>query len=178
VFPGEDLQRTMLLLLDRGRIVFANEPVWTVAPRSLGGWLRQRLVGWYPGLYHQAMNFARLLVRPGSAWRLRYEMAYNLYMLVSDPLKTWSMVVIALTPALRWWGIVIYFAYLAFELYPWWVVRAPGSRRRAPVLALLVYPLYGALNTLLRTAALFTWFWMRCVTGSMRPRRGPGDRIE
>ena len=42
---------------------------------------------------------------------------------------------------------------------------------------LLVYPLYGALNTVLRTAAVFVWFWFRFVTGSMRPRRGPKDRI-
>ena len=177
VFQAEDLQRTIIHLLERHRIVFANEPVWTVAPNTLGGWLRQRIAGWYPGLYHQAANFIRLLFRRGVSWRLRYEMAYNLYMLVSDPLKTWSIIVIALTPGLRWWGVVIYLTYLAFEIYPWWVVRIPGSDRRAPFGVLALYPLYGAVNTVLRTASLFTWFWFRYVTGSMRPRRGPKDRI-
>lgn len=177
VFQAEDLQRTIILLLEKSRIVFANEPVWTVAPGTIGAWLRQRLTGWYPGLYHQAVNFVRLLVHGGSSWRLRYEMAYNLYMLVSDPLKTWSIAVIALTPSLRSWGLVIYLAYLAFELYPWWVVRAPGSGRRAPAGVLLLYPLYGAVNTVLRTLSLVTWLWFRFVTGSMRPRRGPRDRI-
>lgn len=177
VFQAEDLQRTIIHLLDRNRIVFANEPVWTVAPATFWGWLKQRLTGWYPGLYHQLANFIRLLFKRGISWRLRYEMAYNLYMVVSDPLKTWSIIMIAITPALRWWGLVLYLVYLAFELYPYWVVRIPGDRRRAPILVLLFYPIYGAINTVLRTASVVTWFWFRFVTGSMRPRRGPRDRI-
>ncbi len=177
-FPGEDLQRTIIHLLHGRRIVFANEPVWTVAPSRILPWLRQRLLGWYPGLYHQLVNFFRLMFRSGSSWRLRYEMVYNVYMVVSDPLKTWSIFVILLAPGLRWWALVIYLTYLAFEIYPWWVVHVPASRRRAPLLVLFLYPIYGALNTLLRTASLLTWFWYRHVTGAMRPRRGPKDRIE
>ena len=177
VFQGEDLQRTVIHLLNKGRIVFANEPVWTVAPSSFGAWFRQRLTGWYPGLYHQLANFLRLLFKPGVSWRLRYEMAYNVYTVVSDPLKTWSIFMILITPGLRWWGLVVYLLYLLFELYSWMLVRLPGTGKRAPILVLLVYPLYGALNTVLRTAAVFIWFWFRFVTGTMRPRRGPKDRI-
>ena len=178
VFQGEDLQRTMIHLLNQRRIVFAAEPVWTVAPSTIGDWFKQRLFGWYPGLYHQIANFARLLVRKGASWRVRYEMVYNLYTLVSDPLKTWSLIVLTLTPGLRWWAVVLYFSYLAFELYPWWVIRIPGSGKRAPLTVLFFYPLYGAANTVIRTLSLFTWFWFRYVTGTMRPRRGPKDRIE
>jgi cellulose synthase/poly-beta-1,6-N-acetylglucosamine synthase-like glycosyltransferase len=178
VFQAEDLQRTMIHLLDHNRIVFANEPVWTVAPDTWRGWFAQRLTGWYPGVYHQLANFIRLTFRRGVPWRLRYEMVYNLYTTVSDPLKVWSMVVIAITPGLRWWALVVYLTYLAFELYPYWVVRIPGDRRRTPLPVLLLYPIYGALNTILRTGALLTWLWFRYVTGSMRPRRGPKDRIE
>ncbi len=104
-------------------------------------------------------------------------MLYNLYMVVSDPFKTWSMIAIAITPALRWWGLVIYLLYLVFEVYPWLVVRVPGDRRRSALHVLLVYPLYGAINTILRTLALPAWLWMRFATGTMRPRRGPADRI-
>lgn len=177
VFQGEDLQRSIIHLLHRRRIVFANEPVWTVAPSTLGQWVRQRMLGWYPGLYHQLANFVRLMVAKGQPWRLRYEMAYNLYTVISDPLKVWSIVVIATTPGLHWWGAVVYLMYLVFELYPWTVVRTPGQRRRAPVGVLLLYPLYGAVNTILRTASVFVWFWFRYVTRTMRPRRGPKDRI-
>ncbi len=177
VFQGEDLQRTLIHLLNGRRIVFANEPVWTVAPSTWRQWFRQRLTGWYPGFYHQLANFVRLLFRGGTSWRLRYEMLYNLYTVVSDPFKTWSIVAIAITPGLRWWGLVVYALYLLFEIYPWWVVRQPNSDRRAPLVVLLLYPVYGAVNTLLRTVSALVWFWYRYVTGRMRPRRGPKDRI-
>ncbi|HEY6196610.1 MAG TPA: glycosyltransferase [Candidatus Eisenbacteria bacterium] len=177
VFQGEDLQRTIIHLLNRKRIVFANEPVWTVAPNNWWLWLRQRVFGWYPGFYHQFLNMVRLMFARSSGWRLRYEMAYNLYTMISDPLKTWSMGVILLTPGLRWWALVVYLLYLAFELYSWWVVRIPGSRRRAPLLVLFFYPIYGALNTVLRTFSLLVWFYMRYVSGAMRPRRTFLDRV-
>jgi cellulose synthase/poly-beta-1,6-N-acetylglucosamine synthase-like glycosyltransferase len=178
VFQAEDLQRSIIHLLNRRRIVFANEPVWTVAPWTLSQWFRQRMWGWYPGMYHQLANFLRLFVRRGVSWRLRYEMAYNLYTVLTDPFKTLSIVLIVALPALRPWGLVLYLIYLAFEIYPWWSIRVPGSRRRAPLGVLLFYPVYGAINTLLRTVAVLWWFWFRFVSGSMRPRRGPEDRIE
>lgn len=177
VFQGEDLQRTMIHLLDGKRIAFADEAVWTVAPSNWRQWFRQRIFGWYPGLYHQLGNMLRLLFAPRSNWRLRYEMAYNFYTVVSDPLKTWSIVVIAITPGMRVWGLVMYLLYLAFETYPWWAIRAPGSRRRTSLGVLFFYPVYGALNTLLRTGSFLVWAWLRYVTGSMRPRRGPSDRV-
>jgi glycosyltransferase involved in cell wall biosynthesis len=177
VFQGEDLQRTLIHLLNGKRIVFANQPAWTVAPGGIGAWARQRLYGWYPGLYHQFANLFRLLIWQGGSWRLRYEMLYNLYTFVSDPLKTWSMIVIALTPGIRLWAVVLYLTYLAFEVYPWWVIRQPGSRRRTPIVVLLAFPLYGAVNTVFRTLSLLTWLWLRFVTGTMRPRRETHRRL-
>ena len=177
VFQGEDLQRTIIHLLHGKRIVFANEPVWTVAPHHWGQWFKQRMFGWYPGFYHQLANMLRLMFARHAGWRLRYEMAYNVYTVISDPLKTWSLAVIAFTPELRWWALVVYLLYLAFELYSWWVVRVPGSRSRAPVLVLLFYPLYGALNTVLRTLSVLVWFYLRFVTGAMKPRRTAVDRV-
>ena len=117
------------------------------------------------------------MFRPGVTWRLRYEMAYNLYTFVSDPLKTFSIIVLAITPGLRGWLVVIYLVYLAFEVYAYWAVRIPGTDRHVPLRVLLVYPIYGGINTVLRTFSLLTWFWMRYVTHEMRPRRGPKDRI-
>jgi cellulose synthase/poly-beta-1,6-N-acetylglucosamine synthase-like glycosyltransferase len=177
VFQAEDLQRSMIHLLSGRQIAFADEPVWTVAPSAWGGWFRQRLFGWYPGMYHQMANMLRLLGSRHSSWRLRYEMAYNLYTVVSDPLKTWSMIVIAFTPGLRFWGLVVYLVYLSFETFPWWVIHSQAVRRRAPLGVLLFYPIYGAINTVLRTLALPVWAWMRYVSGTMRPRRGPLDRV-
>lgn len=177
VFQGEDLQRTILHLLSGRRIAFAAEPVWTVTPYRWRQWARQRLMGWYPGLYHQLPNMLRLTVTRHASWRLRYEMAYNVFTVITDPLKTWSLFVLALTPGLRWWALVLYLLYLAFEMFPWLTIREPGSKRRAPIGVLLCYPVYGAINTVLRTLAMLTWAWLRYVQGSMKPRRGPRDRV-
>jgi cellulose synthase/poly-beta-1,6-N-acetylglucosamine synthase-like glycosyltransferase len=177
VFQGEDLQRTIIHLLHGRRIVFANEPVWTVAPGNWSEWLQQRLIGWYPGFIHQLPNMVRLLFARGHGIRLRYEMAYNIYTVLFDWLKVWSLVELARTPGLRWWLLVVYLLYLAFELYSWWVVRIPGTRSRSPVAVLLVYPLYGAFNTLLRTLSLGVWLYLRFVSGVMRPRRTAADRV-
>jgi hypothetical protein len=57
------------------------------------------------------------------------------------------------------------------------VIRSQGTQRRAPIGVLLFYPVYGALNTVLRTAAFFVWAWKRYVSGTMRPRRGAKDRV-
>jgi len=104
-------------------------------------------------------------------------MAYNIYTVLSDWLKVGSLVVLAMTPGLRWWLLVVYLLYLAFELYSWWVVRIPGSRARAPLAVLLVYPVYGAVNTVLRTLSLVVWVYLRFVSGVMRPRRTAADRV-
>jgi hypothetical protein len=119
----------------------------------------------------------RLLFARGHGIRLRYEMAYNIYTVLFDWLKVASLVVLAITPGLRWWLLVVYLLYLAFELYSWWVVRIPGTRARSPVAVLLVYPLYGALNTVLRTLSLPVWVYLRFVSGVMRPRRTAADRV-
>jgi cellulose synthase/poly-beta-1,6-N-acetylglucosamine synthase-like glycosyltransferase len=176
-FPGEDLQRSLIHLLNGREIVFVNQAVWTVAPWNVRQWLRQRLWNWYPAMYHSLFNFFRVLARRRLPFRLKYEMLYNLYTVISDPLKVWSVVMIVLTPGLLPWLLWIYLMYLLFELYPWLVVRVPKDNRRAPPGVWLAYPLYGGLNTLLRFASLFTWFWMRHVTGVMKPRRGREDRI-
>ena len=177
VFQGEDLQRTIIHLLHGKRIVFANEPVWTVVPHTWAQWLRQRMLGWYPGFYHTFPNMLRLMFARKQGWRLRYEMAYNTYTVLSDPLKVWSLVVLALTPGLRAWLLVVYLLYLAFEIYSWWVVRIPGSRARAPLGVLLLYPVYGAINTVLRSLSLLVWVWLRFVTGTMRAKRDERDRV-
>src|SRR5262249_38100526 len=142
VFQGEDLQRTIIHLRHGRRSVVANEPVWTVAPGSWRQWFLQRVLGWYPGFIHQFPNMARLLFSAGQGWRIRYEMAYNVYTILSDWLKVVSLVVLAVTPGLRWWLLVVYLLYLAFELYSWWVVPVPGSRGRAPLPVLLFFPVY------------------------------------
>lgn len=173
VFQGEDLQRTIIELLNDGSVVFADEPVWTVVPDKITALARQRLAGWYPAHYHLFPAYFRLLFRPASPWRLRHEMAYNIFVVLTEPLRIWSLVM------LLWQGLwlqlgFLYVLYLLLELYPFLVIQRDfDTGRRWAVI--LLYPVFGLSNAVLRVFAWFVWLWKRVVTGEMR-RKGEGDR--
>ena len=173
VFQGEDLQRTIIELLNDGSVVFADEPVWTVVPDKIGALARQRLAGWYPAHYHLFTRYFQLLFRGASPWRLRHEMAYSIFVVLSEPFRIWSLVMIL------WQGLwaqlgFLYALYLLLELYPFLVIqREFDTGRRWAVM--LLYPVFGLSNAVLRIFAWFVWIWKRFVTGEMR-RRGEKDR--
>src|SRR5574341_1439060 len=62
VFQGEDLQRTIIELMNEGNVVFVDEIVWTVVPDRVGALARQRMLYWYPAHYHLFASYLRLLV--------------------------------------------------------------------------------------------------------------------
>ena len=173
VFQGEDLQRTIIELLNDGSVVFADEPVWTVVPDKIATLARQRLAGWYPAHYHLFTNYFRLLVRRASPWRLRHEMAYNIFVVLSEPFRFWSLMTIL------WRGMwfelgLLYFLYLLLETYPFFIIqREFNTGKRWAVL--LLYPLFGLTNAVLRIVSWFVWLWKRFVTGEMR-RKSVKDR--
>lgn len=177
IFAGEDLERTLKDLLRGGQAAFVNEMVWTVAPDNWRGLTRQRLFSWYPGLYRNLSTFGRVLFAAKMPWRLRFEMVYNVYVIVSDPVKVYSFA--ALLIYRRWEYLVgLYAIYLLMELYPFWVVEKKLPVVRYYLLGFLAYPVYGVYNTFLRFLAIFVWVWHRIVTKEMRPRGRPADRIE
>jgi len=168
VFQGEDLQRTIIELLNDGNVVFADEMVWTVVPDDLASLARQRLFGWYPAHYHMFSSYFRLLFKRNAPWRLRYEMLYNIFLVLLEPFRFWSLLM------LFWRGLwdqlaLLYVLYLILEMYPFFLVQ-----RKVPsgfkYLVLLLYPAFGFANALLRVVAWFTWVYKRFVTGEMRPR--------
>jgi len=122
VFQGEDLQRTIIELLNEGNVVFVDEVVWTVVPDRLGALARQRMLFWYPAHYHVFASYVRLLLSRHAPWRLRYEMAYNVFVVLTEPLRFWSLVM--LLYHWQWKAIaLIYGLYLALELYPFLTIQ-------------------------------------------------------
>jgi cellulose synthase/poly-beta-1,6-N-acetylglucosamine synthase-like glycosyltransferase len=173
VFQGEDLQRTIIELMNEGDVVFVDELVWTVVPDRVLTLARQRILYWYPAHYHVFSSYVRLLCGRGSPWRLRYEMAYNVFVVLTDPFRFWSLVTILYRG--RWDEIgLIYGLYLLLELYPFLSVqRTVDSGYKYLVLAL--YPIFGFGNAVLRVFSWFVWAYKRFVTGEMR-RKTEKDR--
>ena len=173
VFQGEDLQRTIIELLNEGNVVFVDEVVWTVVPDRIGALARQRMLFWYPAHYHVFASYVRLLLSRHAPWRLRYEMAYNVFVVLTEPLRFWSLVM--LLYHWQWKALaLIYGLYLSLELYPFLTIqRKVNSGYKYLVLAL--YPIFGLGNAALRALAWFVWAYKRFVTGEMR-RKTEKDR--
>ena len=172
-FQGEDLQRTIIELLHDGNVVFVDEPVWTVVPDNVRVLARQRMIYWYPAHYHMFFSYVRLFFRRGSPWRLRYEMLYNVFVVLSEPFRLWSLFVIlyhGIWPEF----VFIYLLYLLLESYPFTVIQRKINSGYK-YLVLLLYPLFGLSNVVMRVAAWFVWGWKRFVTGEMR-RKTEKDR--
>jgi cellulose synthase/poly-beta-1,6-N-acetylglucosamine synthase-like glycosyltransferase len=173
VFQGEDLQRTIIELLNDGNVVFVDEVVWTVVPDDMRTLARQRLLGWYPAHYHMFGSYARLLFRRRSPWRLRYEMLYNIFVVLSEPFRFWSLVMILWN---QMWDelALIYILYLFLEMYPFFTIQRKVDSG-FKYLVLLFYPLFGLSNAVARVLAWFVWLHKRFITGEMR-RKTEKDR--
>jgi cellulose synthase/poly-beta-1,6-N-acetylglucosamine synthase-like glycosyltransferase len=173
VFQGEDLQRTIIELMNGGSVVFADEPVWTVVPDKIADLARQRLTGWYPAHYHMFFSYLKLLFQRSSPWRLRHEMAYNVFVVLTEPLRILSLGLIIYHGLWLELG-ALYLLYLLLELYPFAVIQREFNTGK-PGLVLLLYPAFGFVNAVLRVIAWFVWVWKRFVTGEMR-RKTEKDR--
>ncbi|MDH3974768.1 MAG: glycosyltransferase [Deltaproteobacteria bacterium] len=168
IFPGEDFERTLINLLNDGKVAFVNDNVWTVCPDNLKDLTKQRLFSWYPGYYRLAGFYLKILFLKNMPARLRFEMLYNFYVILSDPLKIFSLFLILYY---HYWGAVLflYFFYLALEVYPFLVVEKKLPLMKYYFPAFILFPLYGIYSTFLRVGGGFVWLWHRFVTGRWKP---------
>ena len=173
VFQGEDLQRTIIELLNEGNVVFVDETVWTVVPDRVGALARQRILYWYPAHYHLFFSYVRLLFGRLSRWRLRYEMLYNVFVVVTDPFRFWSLLMLFYLKQWEALGL-IYMLYLLLELYPFFIIQKKVNSGYK-YLVLVLYPVFGLGNAALRTLSWFVWAYKRFITGEMR-RKSEKDR--
>jgi glycosyltransferase involved in cell wall biosynthesis len=164
IFPGEDLERTLLELASRGQVIFANHIVRTDVPDTITALTRQRVLGWWPGLWRNIWLFLKIIMHRRVPFRLRYEVLYELFSLFTDPLKIISLFGLIYTGAWLLLGAV-YVIYLALEIL---VVRQlrkmAGRYMEMPVLVTLLFPLYSALQMLYRGFAFGVFVWKKVFT--------------
>ena len=164
VFQGEDLQRTIIELLNDGNVVFVDEPVWTVVPDDMTGFARQRMVKWYPAHYHMFFSYLTLIFKRGSPWRLRYEMAYNVFVVLTEPFRAWSLAMIAYLGLWLDLGL-IYVLYLLLEMYPFVTIQRKINSGYK-YLVLLLYPVFGLSNVMMRVLTFAAWIYKRFICGA------------
>lgn len=158
-FSGEDLQRTLLIYLSdysKG-VVLAHSTVYTLPPTTVGTLFRQRVYGWFPGLYANFPNYVKILFKKKTPRTLRVDAFYNsFFVMLLDVLRLLSLPLLFLNP---WYFVMMYASYLILEAAtyyyagmkaPWWVVW--------------FYPLYGLFGFVTRVCAFTVLIYRRLVS--------------
>lgn len=159
ISPADDLERTLIELINEGKIIIVSETVYTRVPGSLRALGKQRIFRWWPGLYQNILLLLRILFKRTVPLRLRWVMGYEIYNLLATPFKVFSLAVII---ANREWLIfgTVYALYLLFEICSY--LKISTRHLWQPALTLLLYPLYGFGQILFYSGALlvFIWKWL------------------
>ena len=152
-FGGEDQQRTVLVHLDsenlRG-VTFTDETVHTLVPDTLKSFTKQRSFRWNLSLPELFVLYMHILVDPRFHFLLKAEKAYQMYILVTDPLRILFFWVIFLYPIQ---ATLLYLFYTALCLAVWWKIG-----RQDPLKVVLFYPIFSMYESVCRFIAHFYWF--------------------
>jgi cellulose synthase/poly-beta-1,6-N-acetylglucosamine synthase-like glycosyltransferase len=156
-FPGEDLERTLLELANKGKVIFVDAPIIkTYAPETFGDLVKQRVFGWWPGLWRNIGNYIRLIFTRHAPVQLKLTLIYEVVSLILDPFKIFSLGV------LIWFGawqalFALYVTYTVLELIVLLRVRAgitDARKEGVGVFVVLFYFFYNVLQTFLRVGGL------------------------
>lgn len=160
LWPGEDLERTLIELVSDGKVIYVDQLIKTEVPRKIWQLIAQRVIGWWPGLWRNIFLFFKVGLKKNIPLRLRIEMAYQLFSLFTDPLKFLALIVIIATEN---WVILgtLYLIYLVLEAMTYLRMRNGYTKR--PVVVIALYFFYNLLQMILRLGGLMIFFWNRII---------------
>ena len=164
-FSGEDLQRTLLIHLSTQSkgVVLGKSLIYTEVPATIPALFKQRIYGWYPGLYANFFNYAKILVKTQAPIRLRFDAFYNcVLVMMMDIFRFVALPIIIFFP---WYFIIMYGIYLILETIPYLIM---GSNE--PYWIILIYPFYGIFGLITRLIA-FGVFCYRRITVHLARRK-------
>lgn len=169
-FSGEDLQRTLLILVekDTNGVVITDSIVETFAPRTLSELFNQRLFGWNPGYYSNLTLYVRLLFAPHVQFKLRLEAIYNVVLVtLLDGFRLVSLPVLLFSPTF----IAIFLvAYIILESITWICMG-----RKEPYWVVLLMPAYGLFNFVARVGSGSVFLYRRLAYYVMKHKASYDD---
>jgi cellulose synthase/poly-beta-1,6-N-acetylglucosamine synthase-like glycosyltransferase len=176
-FSGEDLQRTLLVHLadKRKGVVLANSIVYTAPPDTLKQLYKQRVFGWFPGLYANFFNYLKVAFKKDTPLALREDSLYNcILVMLFDITRLLALPVAIFYP---WYFVIMYVAYVVLET----VTYVNRRHLNVPYWVVLFYPFYGMFGLLTRLGAFGTFLYRRIAVKLSRfdflddYRRAPGS---
>lgn len=164
IFPGEDLERTLLELASDGNVIFSNSTVYTDVPETFKQLSKQRIIGWWPGLWRNLWLFLKIIVRRKKPIRLRYELIYEIFALVTNPLKIISLISLVITG--QWYLLVFVFSlYLTLEIFVFFKVKSLiGKYMEMEIVVIALFPFYALLQMFFVTMAFFVFCYKKFFT--------------
>lgn len=150
-FAGEDEQRTMLShIYGSGKgVIFSEETVHTHVPNTFYALYRQRAYSWSLSVPELLPLYISILLSVKLHYLLKSEKAYNIYILLTDPLRILFLWTLFLRPR---YLVATYLLYLTFNIAMW-----VKTRRKDQFLVILVYPLYSLWLSLCRFIGNIYW---------------------
>lgn len=167
-FSGEDLQRTLIELLNDGNVVFSNSVVYTDVPETFGKLSKQRIVGWWAGLYHCIPLSFRVFFFRKSPVILRYEILYDIVSMVTDPFKIYFFIMLLISHSWSYIGF-LYLVYLGLEIISMLFIGNKYKTVLPKFFLVLSYPMYAFIQMIYRIIAFVRYFYLRFLTGEIKP---------
>lgn len=151
-FGGEDQQRTAFVHLHgKGKgVTYADSLVLTKAPNTVKQLFRQRSFRWNLSLPELFFVYLRILFSPRFHYLLKAEKAYQMYLLVTDPIRMLFFWAIFFNPLA---ALSMYLFYAIFTNIVW--LKTGG---KDPLWMIFVYPIYSMFESICRFIAHFYWF--------------------
>lgn len=155
LFGGEDQERTTLIYLyGTGRgVKYYNSLVVTEAPHTWRQLFRQRGIkfggGWGAAHLNITILNIKLLISRRANFALKFEKAYQVFLVFSDPLRFMLFPFLLLDPVTF---ASLYIIYVLLEMSLWFWTRKQDS-----FWVVLFSPLYGVFNTIARFVAVPYW---------------------
>ena len=164
IFPGEDLERTLLELTANGNVIFSESTVFTDVPQTFSQLTRQRIIGWWPGLWRNMWLFLKLIVKRKEPVRLRYELIYEIFALVTNPLKIISLVVMIMKK--EWYLLLFVFCmYLLLEIFVFFrIKKLNGKYIKMEILVVGLFVFYSLYQMFCVTLAFFVFLYKKLLT--------------
>lgn len=162
-FAGEDEQRTILShIYGSGKgVIFSEETVRTHVPNTFYALYRQRAYSWSLSVPELLPLYIRILLSTKHHYLLKSEKAYNIYILLTDPLRILFLWTLFLRPK---YLVATYALYLVLNIAMWF-----KTQRRDQFLVVLIYPLYSLWLSLCRFIGNF--YWLKVKADYFRKKR-------
>jgi glycosyltransferase involved in cell wall biosynthesis len=155
-FSGEDLQRTLLIYLSSTSkgVVLTHATVYTLPPTTLSSLFKQRVYGWFPGLYASFPKYVRIMFSRKAPPALRVDAFYNsVLVMIFDVLRLLSLPILIFYP---WYFLIMYCSYLLLEYTAYYL-----SGMDDPLWIVLLYPFYGLFGFATRICAFMVLMYRR-----------------